>query len=207
MLPVYYILHTAPTMLKRLFFCLLAGAAIGQSDPLSCDLSSYKEQPGLKAQVSGDALQLAWSGEQNEELRALFAIDRGVPTIRELAARKQGGQWKILGHGLTPEYSFVSGKRRIGTDQLAPLRQLGITNPKDLDARKWMVFWDAPLMLPGIGGRNEDLPRKPEEIHRGAASYHATGCAVNWTGTLTFNAPTPPATTGGAVPARLGGGQ
>ena len=166
----------------RLLLCLLAAAAIGQSDPLSCDLSAYHDQPGLKAQVTGEMLQLTWTGEQNQELHASFAIDRGVPTVRELAARKSGGQWKILGRGLTPEYSFVSGKRRIGTDQLAPLRKLGITDPKILADKKWMAFWDAPLMIPGIGGRNEDMPRKPEEIHRGSATYQATSCAVKTDG-------------------------
>src|SRR4051794_27138166 len=104
--PLYYILHDAMINQARLFLCLLAGAAIGQSDPLSCDLSSYHDLPGLMAKISGDALQLAWNGEQNQELRASFGIDRGVPTVRELAARKQGGQWKILGRNLTPEYSF-----------------------------------------------------------------------------------------------------
>jgi len=157
-------------------------AAIVEGGTLSCDLSAYHDQPGLKAQVSGDALQLSWTGERNQELRASFTINNGVPTVRELAARKAGGSWIVLGRSLTPEYSFVSGKRRIGTDQLAPLRRLGITDPKILDAKKWMAFWDAPLQIPGIGSRNEDLPRKPEEIHRGTATYQASGCAVKTDG-------------------------
>lgn len=167
--------------MHRLILCLITFAALGYADPLNCDLSGYREQAGLKAHIAGDALQLTWTGEQNQDLRAVLAIEQGTPTVRELAARKPGGAWRILGQGLTPEYSFVSGKRRIGTDQLAPLKELGITDPKDLEPRKWMVFWDAPLMG-GTGGRNLDLPRKPEEIHRGSAQFNATGCAVKTDG-------------------------
>ena len=83
-------------MTNRLLLSLLCLSAAGYSAPLSCDLSGYRDQPGLKAQVSGDSLQLSWTGEQNQELRASFAIESGVPTIREMAARKQGGQWKVL---------------------------------------------------------------------------------------------------------------
>lgn len=168
--------------INRGLLLVLTCFARTHADPLACDFSSYHEQPGLKAQTIADALQLDWTGEHNQALRVSFTITNGVPTLRELAARKPGGPWKTLGHNLTPEYSFVSGKRRIGTDQLAPLKQLGITDPKELEPRKWMTFWDAPLMLPGYGGRNLDLPRKPEEIHRGSATYHATACAVKTNG-------------------------
>src|SRR5262245_7264033 len=95
---------------------LIAASQSARADALSCDLSGYHDQPGLKVQLAGDTLQLIWAGERNEELRALFGIEGGVPTVRELAARKQGAGWKVLGRSLTPEYSFVSGKRRIGTD-------------------------------------------------------------------------------------------
>lgn len=166
----------------RFLLCFSAVVVVGHTASLTCDLSAYRDQPGLTAKVDGETLRLAWTGERNEELRASFTIENGVPTIRELAARQKGGAWRILGQSLTPEYSFVSGKRRIGTDQLAPLRRLGITDPAELNARKWNVFWDAPLMIPGVGGRNEDVPRKPEEIRRGSASYNSNGCAVKTDG-------------------------
>ena len=37
-------------------------------------------------------------------------------------------------------------------------------------------------MVPGRAGTNMDLPRKPEEIRKAWASYHATGCQVNTDG-------------------------
>src|SRR6476646_9293670 len=114
---------------RSLFLCgFLACAAAVYADPLSCDLSTYRAQSGLTARTAADAVELAWTGERNQELRASFGVDAGVPIVRELAVRKPGGQWQILGRSLTPEYSFVSGNRRIGTDQLAPLRQLGVND-------------------------------------------------------------------------------
>src|SRR5688572_4461466 len=78
----------ASTMPKMRIALLILAASSAHADPLRCDLAAYQEQAGLKAQVSGDLLQLAWTGERNQELRASFAIEGGVPTIRELAARK-----------------------------------------------------------------------------------------------------------------------
>src|SRR5664280_1831218 len=166
----------------RILICVLGCYAWCRADPLSCDLTAYRGQPGLKAQVAGETLQLSWDGARNQELRVTFAIENGTPVVREMAARKKGGQWQILGRSLTPEFDTVSGKRRIGTDQLAPLRRLGITDPTVLAAKKWNAFWDAPLEVGVVGGRNLDLPRKPEEIHRGVASFHANSCAVKTDG-------------------------
>ena len=166
----------------RVWYCALGLASLCSAAPLSCDLTAYRSQPGLIAQQAGENLQLTWDGAGGQQLRASFGIENGAPIVRELAVRKKGGHWQILARSLTPEFDTVSGKRRIGTDQLAPLRRLGITDPKDLDARKWMAFWDAPLLLPGLGGRNEDLPRKPEEIHRATASFQTTSCSVKTDG-------------------------
>jgi hypothetical protein len=49
-------------------------------------------------------------------------------------------------------------------------------------ARKWKVFWDAPLVIPGAPGTNPGLPRTPDEIRRAAATYNAGGCAVKTDG-------------------------
>ena len=167
---------------SMILICALGFAAFCSAASLPYDLTGYRDQPGLKAQVAGEALQLSWDGAGGQQLRASFAVENGVPVVRELAVRKKGGPWQVLGRSLTPEFDTVSGKRRIGTDQLAPLRRLGITDPKELDARKWNAFWDAPLQVPGLGGRNEDLPRKPEEIHRATASFAANSCAVKTDG-------------------------
>ena len=53
---------------------VLAAGAAGQA--LNCDLSGYKAQDGLKAQIRSGALELTWQGERNEELRATFSIRR-----------------------------------------------------------------------------------------------------------------------------------
>ena len=68
---------------------LLAAAAVGQE--LNCDLSGYKPQDGLKAQIRAGVLELTWQGERREQLRAAFAIRGGQPVVQELAARKNGG--------------------------------------------------------------------------------------------------------------------
>ena len=55
-----------------LLVALSASAAVAQE--LSCDLSGYHAQDGLKAQVRSGGLELTWDGERHEELRARFAI-------------------------------------------------------------------------------------------------------------------------------------
>lgn len=128
-------------------------------------------------------MELSWQGARGQELRAAFTIRDGQPTIAELSARKGGGQWISLGHNLTPEFEVTSGKRRLSEQQMAPLRKLGIQlTPEVVDREKWFAFWDAPLMIPGSPNTNMDLPRKPEEIRRAWAKYHATACAVKTDG-------------------------
>jgi hypothetical protein len=164
------------------------------ADPLRCDLAQYKGSAGLTASVEQDLLVVSWAG-QSGELRARFAIDGAQPVIRELAIRKPGGQWAILGQNLTPEIHVTSGVRRMSNQQAQPLRQLGIEiTPEVIEKEKWFVFWDAPLVIPGIregqqagppqGGqaRNIGLPRKPEEIRRATSSFNTTSCEVKTDG-------------------------
>ncbi len=116
-------------------------------------------------------------------MRAIFTIRGGIPTIAELAARRAGSNWIVLGRGLVPEFQVTSGKRRLSAQQIAPLKELGIAlTPDVVDREKWNAFWDAPLMVPGRAGSNLDLPRKPEEIQRAWAEYHATDCSVKTEG-------------------------
>jgi hypothetical protein len=146
---------------------------------VTCDLSAYKATDGLKAATSGGVLTLEWSGENREPLRAAFAIEGGVPVVRELAARNAKGAWLVLGRELKPEFDVTSGVRRLSEQQMQPMRELGIAlTPEVVEREKWNAFWDAPLSIPGRAGTNLDLPRKPEEIRRAKATFHATGCTV-----------------------------
>ena len=154
---------------------------------VKCDLNDYQAHPGLTAAVDGDLLVLAWSGRDNEELRARFTVNDGQPAIRDLAVRLKGGSWAILGENLMPEYRVTSGLRRMSEQQAAPLRALGVEiTPEILEKNKWYAFWDAPLEVPGIrAGKtppNIGLPRKPEEIRRAQASFHTDSCSVKTDG-------------------------
>ncbi len=160
---------------------LMAGGAAGQS--LSCDMSGYKAQEGLQARERGGVLELTWQGDRRDQLRAEFQVAGGQPTVRELAARKNGGAWVVLGQNLTPEFEITSGVRRLSEQQMAPLRELGVKfTPDVVEREKWNAFWDAPLMVPGRPGTNLGLPRKPEEIRRTWATFHANACQVRTDG-------------------------
>ena len=153
----------------------VAGQAAA-ADVMQCDLSGYKEAPGLKAEMNSGALRVTWQGSQGQELRVIFSLLNGAPIIREMAVRRQGAQWVVLGRDLSPEFHVTAGRRRISEQQLAPLRQLGLDrDPELLEREKWKVFWDAPLVIPGSSGTNPGLPRSPEEIRRSAATYNSTG--------------------------------
>ncbi|HEV3214624.1 MAG TPA: hypothetical protein VGZ27_02830 [Vicinamibacterales bacterium] len=120
------------------------------ADSLNCNLSQYKASQGLIATVDQDLLVVSWAGQNGAELRARYAIDNGQPLIRDLAVKRAGGQWATLGQNLTPEYHVISGIRRMGTDQAAPLRQAGVELTQDvINKNRWYAFWDAPLVLPG----------------------------------------------------------
>ena len=162
--------------------CLAASLCLAQ--PLTCDLRNYKAQAGIHASVNGAIVELSWDGERGQQLRASFAIRDGSPLVSELAVRKNGGAaWIVLGHNLTPEYDVVSGKRRLSEQQMAPLRKLpGGLTAEVMEREKWNAFWDAPLMIPGNPGGSVDLPRKPEEVRRAAAVYHAGACEVRTEG-------------------------
>jgi hypothetical protein len=164
-------------------FCAAVVSTIAAGQEFTCDLSGYKEQDGLKAEVRGSALELSWGGERQNELRASFTLRDGAPVVRELAARKPGGKWIVLGENLSPEFEIVSGIRRLSNQQIEPLKELGVQlTPELIEREKWNAFWDSPLMIPGRAGTNLDLPRKPEEIRRTWATYHASGCRAKTDG-------------------------
>ena len=133
--------------------------------------------------MRGGALEVVWRGERQEQLRASFLVRDGQPSVGELAARKSGGSWIVLGQNLLPEFEITSGVRRLSEQQAAPLRDLNIKlTPDVIEREKWNAFWDAPLVVPGRKGTNLDLPRKPDEIHKDWATYRATGCQVKTDG-------------------------
>lgn len=141
------------------------------SSALDCDLSGYRGQEGLTASSQGDTFTVNWAGDHGASLRMRLAIDSGTPTVRELAVRPRGRAWSVVARNLTPEISTTSGRRRTGH---------GLP-----EERRWDVYWDAPLSVPGVANgyaNNPDLPRKPEEIRRATATYHAGSCEVKTDG-------------------------
>jgi hypothetical protein len=147
--------------MKSLAFFLFL-APLLSAYPLNCTLHNVATSPELGARVDGETLQVTWAGEHGARLRAVFAIDRAAPVVRELAAGEI-----ILARNLTPEFTTVSGVRRAA-------------HGLDYDHR-WDVFWDAPLSIPGHG-ENPNLPRKPEEIRHGVSSFETHGCEVQQAG-------------------------
>jgi hypothetical protein len=147
----------------------------------NCDFSGYKPADGLRAEMSGNALTVSWRGDRDRQLRAQFIILSGQPTVRELAVQNAQGSWIVLARDLVPEFEVTSGVRRLSEQQAAPLRALNIAlTPEVIDREKWNAFWDAPLMIPGSGSLG--LPRKPDEIRRAWATYHAGACEVKTDG-------------------------
>src|SRR2546426_3241661 len=105
--------------------------------PLMCNLADYKGASGLTAKVANDALAVVWDGENGSELRMRVGLDRGTPTIQELAIRRKNGAWSTLATHVTPEFRVVSGLRRVTSQQLRPdsLAALGVKiTPEILDA-------------------------------------------------------------------------
>jgi hypothetical protein len=154
------------------------------ADALKCDMTQYKAGTGLTAAVEQDLLVVSWSGQAGSELRARYAIDRAQPVVRDLAVRKQGGQWATLGQNLQPEYHVVSGLRRMSSDHVGSIPAAGIPlTPEVVAKNRWFAFHDAPLEVPGVSGTQmPPLPRKPEEIRRADATFNVTGCTVKTDG-------------------------
>jgi hypothetical protein len=154
---------------------LLAGAAHAQ--PFQCSTEGLAPVEGMKAEVRSDSALLEWQGERGQQLRARFTLRNRQPLVAELAARKDGGIWIILGNDLTPDFQITTGKRRISETEKAILVHLNQDTPENEERYKWNVFWDAPLEVPGtedhhlVGG-----PRTENEIQRAPVSYQSTAC-------------------------------
>ena len=85
---------------------------------VTCDLREYKPMDGLKAEVVAGELQVTWQGDRDQQLRAVFAVVDRQPLVRELAVRSGAGAWRVLARNLSPEFSVVSGRRRMSEQQL-----------------------------------------------------------------------------------------
>src|SRR5260370_40403979 len=107
---------------NRLPWCLAVVSGLAAGQTLNCNLSAYKPIDGLKAEVRGGALDVAWRGEGGQQLRADFAIREGRPQGQELAARKTGGQGIVLANGLQPELPVTSGRPRPSQARLTQLQ-------------------------------------------------------------------------------------
>ncbi len=164
-------------------------SALGAAQGMNCNMQGYKAVDGLKAVAGASGVTLNWTGEAQQQLRAEFVLRDGQPVVAELAASKAGGAWVVLGKNLMPQFEVTTGRRRISTTELDILKRLGKDTPENEDWYKWMVFWDAPLVVPGherlVGpGRTQD------EIKRAAASYKSDQCTVKTDGdrvSVTFN--------------------
>ena len=140
------------------------------------DLTRARPQPGLNVSARNGALEVLWDGEAGHHHRAVFTIRDGRPLLADLATQTAGGAWKVLGANLQPEFRVTTGRRRTGH---------GL--PED---QRWLVYWDAPLRVPGAKTGNPDLPRKPEEVRRFTATFASRRAAVDSDGThlnITFD--------------------
>ncbi len=168
---------------------LAISAGVGSAQTFNCDLGDYKDVDGVKAEVSRGSVALTWQGEAGQELRAQFTLREGQPVVQELAARKSGGQWIVLGKDLTPQFEVTTGRRRISSTEMDILKAQHTDTPENIEQYKWTVFWDAPLVVPGTK-RMAGPGRTEDEIARAKVSYKSDACAVKTDGdrvSVTFN--------------------
>ena len=157
-------------------------------DPLGCDLAQYTAGGGPTATMEQNTLLVTWPGNAGADMRLRLGLEGAQPIVRDLAVRPQGGQWGTLGQNLTPDFHVTTGVRRVSNQQLSPLEGLGVEITQEvMEREKWYVFWDAPLLVPGIGegetdGTNPGLPRSPDEIREASATFNTTECSVKTDG-------------------------
>ena len=164
---------------------LLVASSAAFAQALKCDMTHYEEIAGLRAAVEENLLVVTWIGQEEAELRARYGIENSQPVVRDLAIRKKGGQWAILGENLSPEYHVVSGMRRMQAgDARVMNRELGIEITQEvIDKGRWVAFHDAPLEVPHRHMQAVlELPRKAEEVRRASATFNTTECRVKTDG-------------------------
>jgi hypothetical protein len=170
-----------PMKLIAVVLGLGLSSAMGVAQGVNCNMQAYKAVDGLRAVATAGGVTLNWTGEAQQELRAQFALRDGQPVVAELAARRAGGAWVVLGKDLTPQFEVTTGRRRISTTELDILKRLGKDTPENEETYKWNVFWDAPLVVPGHE-RLVGPGRMQDEIKRAAVSYKSDACMVKTDG-------------------------
>ena len=159
-------------------------ALFDTGDPLTCDLAGYAPDSGPAATMEQNTLLVTWGGDDGADLLLRLGLENAAPIVRDLAVRPPDGAWGTLGRNLSPDFHATSGVRRVSHQQLNPLRDLGVEITEEvMDREKWYVFWDAPLLVPGIRkgeerGTNPGLPRSPDEIREANATFNTTSCSV-----------------------------
>ena len=165
--------------------------AAGAAQGVNCNMQGYKAVDGLQATATRGGVTLAWQGDAGQELRAAFGLRDGQPVVEELAARKAGGAWVVLGKDLQPEFQVTTGRRRMSGTEKEILVRLHQDTPENEERYKWNVFWDAPLEVPGLDSSHLVGPARTEdEIKRATVSYKSDACKVETDGdrvTVTFN--------------------
>ncbi len=152
-----------------------SGLAAAQT--FHCDLSGYKPVAGVTAAIKDNAIVVTWQGENSEDLMAEFSLRESQPVVQELAARASDGTRIVLGKNLTPDFEVTTGKRRTSGGLVSLLKSLNMDTPEEENRRKWNVFWDAPLVVPGKNDPR-DPPHMEAEIRRGSVSYKTDTCKV-----------------------------
>ena len=163
----------------------------------ACDVSAYKAQNGLTIDRLAGGVTVTWAGDNGSTVRAGLGYVAGQPVVREIAVKAAGvATWSIVVTNARPEFTVVSGLRRMTNQQLDPLAGLGIPITKEVFEReKWEAFWDAPLYVPGPEAAHNNttppqkgvldqpgLPRAASEINRASVKYHGTSCLVKTDG-------------------------
>jgi hypothetical protein len=164
----------------RLLWGIALSSGLCAAHPLHCDLANYRSVAGINVTAGRDSVELTWPGEQGQQLRARFQLRDRQPVIEELAARRAGGAWIVLGQDLAPDFEITSGRRRISTTELTILKETHNDTPENEERYKWNVFWDAPLEIPGTEDNHLVGPgRSEDEIRRARVSYDSDSCRVN----------------------------
>lgn len=163
----------------------------------ACDVGAYTPQMGLTAERSPGGAVVTWTGDHGDTLRARLTVAGQQPILKELAVKVAGkSAWAVVATDARPEFTVVSGLRRMTNQQLDPLAGLGVPiTPAVLAREKWEAFWDAPLHVPGPESAHNNttppqkgvldqpgLPRAASEVGRASVQYHVTGCRVTTDG-------------------------
>ena len=153
---------------------VVSGMCVAQG--VNCGMQDYKAIEGLRATASAGGVTLAWQGEEQQELRAQFAMHDGKPVVVELAARKAAGAWVELAKDL--DTRLPDPRPSGGCPRPRKTSWFGWSKdtPENEEIYKWNVFWDAPLAVPGydtshlVGAARTEAEIKRAHSREGAST-------------------------------------